>query len=144
MVDLEGAGDRLPRLYTTGATIFRPFLRQIPERFPDIDAMLIHLGGTRLLGVTVTMDGRQGNDLLELVRPGVTLPIHYDDYRVFRSPLADFLAIAVHRRQMSLIQPIVRGQTVALATRPQKVDSSLATPATVPSAFNRPRAVASP
>jgi hypothetical protein len=30
------------------------------QRFPDIDAMLVHLGGTRILGVLLTMDGAQG------------------------------------------------------------------------------------
>jgi L-ascorbate metabolism protein UlaG (beta-lactamase superfamily) len=43
-----------------------------------------------LLGVTVTMDGRQGVELLRLVRPRTAIPIHYDDYDRFRSPLSDF------------------------------------------------------
>jgi L-ascorbate metabolism protein UlaG (beta-lactamase superfamily) len=34
--------------------------QEIPRRFGEIDAMLIHLGGTRLLGVLLSWDGRQG------------------------------------------------------------------------------------
>jgi L-ascorbate metabolism protein UlaG (beta-lactamase superfamily) len=114
MLDLDVRGQRVLRVYITGDTLMRPVLESIPQRFPDIDVMLIHLGGTKLLGVTLTMDGKQGNDLVELIDPGVVVPIHYDDYPVFRSPLADFLARARHRELISRIQPIVRGQTLRL------------------------------
>jgi L-ascorbate metabolism protein UlaG (beta-lactamase superfamily) len=78
------------RLYITGDTVLHPALAQIPERYPDIDLALLHLGGTSLFGVTVTMDGRQGVELLRLVRPKTAIPIHYDDYDRFLSPLSDF------------------------------------------------------
>jgi L-ascorbate metabolism protein UlaG (beta-lactamase superfamily) len=38
----------------------------------------------------VTMDGKQGVQLMQLINPEVTIPIHYDDYDVFLSPLSDF------------------------------------------------------
>jgi len=38
------------------------------------------------------MDAKQGLELLRLVNPDVTIPIHYDDYDVFLSPLSDFKA----------------------------------------------------
>jgi L-ascorbate metabolism protein UlaG (beta-lactamase superfamily) len=119
IVDLEEAGRRRLRLYITGDTLMRPVLASIPERFPDIDVMLIHLGGTRLLGITLTMDGRQGNELVRLIEPGLAVPIHYDDYPVFRSPLADFLSRAVHNGLIQRIQPVVRGQTLPLPVREQ-------------------------
>ena len=72
-------------------------LKCIPERYGDknIDLMLIHLGGTTIPGpnmplLMVTMDAFQGLQLLQLVNPDITIPIHYDDYDVFRSPLRDF------------------------------------------------------
>jgi L-ascorbate metabolism protein UlaG (beta-lactamase superfamily) len=77
-------------IYVTGDTLLFDGLRAVRERFPSIDLMLVHLGGTRILGMLVTMDGRQGADLMELIEPHTTVPIHYDDYGVFRSPLADF------------------------------------------------------
>ena len=38
----------------------------------------------------VTMDAKQGVQLMQLINPDVTIPIHYDDYDVFLSPLDDF------------------------------------------------------
>jgi L-ascorbate metabolism protein UlaG (beta-lactamase superfamily) len=105
------------RLYVTGDTLFRPWLAEIPRRCGDIDAMLIHLGGTRLLGMLLTMDGRQGADLTALIRPRLTLPIHHDDYRVFTSPLSDFLARA-RDRGLAGVRPIGRGDTIDLPMRP--------------------------
>jgi L-ascorbate metabolism protein UlaG (beta-lactamase superfamily) len=114
VIDWEVAGERRLRLYITGDTLCRPWLREIPERLPGIDVMLAHLGGTRVLGVLLTMDAKQGTDLVELIRPSLTLPIHYDDYTVFRSPLSDFQS-EVHRRQLDrLVRPIFRGETVGL------------------------------
>ena len=77
-----------------------------------------HLGGTRIpgilgLGALVTMDGRQGADLLELVRPRATVPVHHDDYGVFRSPLSDFLA-EVERRGLTGVRPLRRGEQLLL------------------------------
>jgi L-ascorbate metabolism protein UlaG (beta-lactamase superfamily) len=104
--------------YITGDTLLIDELRQVPARHPDLDLGLWHLGGTRIpgvlgLGVLVTMDARQGADLLELVRPRTTVPIHYDDYGVFTSPLSDFLA-EVARRGLTGVRPLVRGETLAL------------------------------
>lgn len=74
-------------------------LKEIPKRYGEhnIDLMLIHLGGTTVpspamspLTLMVTMDGKQGVELMQLVKPDVTIPIHYDDYDVFASPLSDF------------------------------------------------------
>ena len=38
----------------------------------------------------VTMDGAQGVEMLKLCSPRIAIPIHYNDYTVFRSPLSDF------------------------------------------------------
>ncbi|HEX5534475.1 MAG TPA: MBL fold metallo-hydrolase [Actinomycetales bacterium] len=111
ILDYERDGRRLLRLYITGDTLYRPTLEEIPGRFPDVDAMLIHLGGTRILGALVTMDGRQGSRLMQLIRPDVAMPIHYDDYPVFRSPLADFLAATVRLNLRSRVQTLRHGET---------------------------------
>ncbi|MEH1099433.1 MBL fold metallo-hydrolase [Micromonospora sp. CPCC 205561] len=114
MIDLERDGARQFRLYVTGDTLNRPMLAHIPERYPDIDAMLIHLGGTRIAGILLTMDARQGADLAELVRPKLTVPIHYDDYPVFRSPLGHFVAEARRRGFAGSVRTIARGETAPL------------------------------
>src|SRR5689334_3074044 len=116
VLDWEVGGERRLRLYVTGDTLYRPWLGEIPQRLPGIDAMLVHLGGTRILGVLLTMDGEQGAKLTELVRPGLTLPIHYDDYPVFRSPLRDFEAAVARRGLTPVVRPIARGETVPLTT----------------------------
>lgn len=72
-------------------------LKEIPERYKgqNIDLMLIHLGGTTIPSpkiplLMVTMDAKQGIQLMQLIKPDLTIPIHYDDYDVFLSPLSDF------------------------------------------------------
>ena len=65
-------------------------MREIPQRFPDIDIALLHLGGTRVLGILVSMDAKQGVEAMRIVDPALAIPIHYNDYDVFTSPLSDF------------------------------------------------------
>jgi L-ascorbate metabolism protein UlaG (beta-lactamase superfamily) len=105
-------------MYVTGDTLVIDDLREIPRRHPSLDLGLWHLGGTRIpgvlgLGVLVTMDGKQGADLLQVVHPRVTVPIHYDDYGVFTSPLQDFLD-EVERRGIPGVRPLRRGEQLPL------------------------------
>jgi len=122
VVELEVGGRRALRLYITGDTLFGRHLDEIPRRFGEIDAMLIHLGGTRLLGMLLTMDASQGVQLTDLIRPGLTVPVHFDDYRVFKSPLSDFLIRAEHQG-LTGIRPIARGDTLDLPLRIGRSDS---------------------
>jgi len=79
------------RMYISGDTLVIDDIKAVPQRFPGIDLALLHLGGTRILGVVkVTMDGEDGVRMMQLVRPRKTIPIHYNDYDVFKSPLEDF------------------------------------------------------
>lgn len=114
VVELERGGTVLLRLYLTGDTLFRRDLTAVTERFGRLDAMITHLGGTKVLGALVTMDGQQGADLVELLRPPVTVPVHYDDYTVFKSPLLDFLREVQHRELPGEIRTVRRGQTISL------------------------------
>jgi L-ascorbate metabolism protein UlaG (beta-lactamase superfamily) len=103
------------RVYISGDTLTGDHLDAIAERYPDLDAAVIHLGGTRVLLHTVTMDAAQGVDFLERVRPRVAVPVHYDDYRVFRSPLADFERLAVEEGLAAGVRTVARGESVSLA-----------------------------
>lgn len=79
------------RMYISGDTLIYDDLKNIPQRFPGVDLALLHLGGTRILGMfKVTMDGKDGVRLMQIIQPRRSIPIHYDDYDVFKSPLADF------------------------------------------------------
>lgn len=78
------------RLFITGDTVMYDDLEEIPERYPHIDLALLHLGGTRILGILLTMDAEQGVEAVERFGADTNVPIHYDDYEVFQSPLSDF------------------------------------------------------
>lgn len=82
-------GDRA-RLYITGDTLVVDELKEIPRRFPDIDIALLHLGGTRVLGILVSMDAEQGVEAMRIVDPALAIPVHYNDYDVFTSSLEEF------------------------------------------------------
>jgi L-ascorbate metabolism protein UlaG (beta-lactamase superfamily) len=116
LIELEAGGRTVVRLYITGDTLYRPFLDDAARRMGEIDAMLIHLGGTRLLGMLLTMDDRHGVAMAELFKPRITLPIHYDDYTVMKSPLSDFLD-ACRRRQVPQVWTMDRGESVTIPPR---------------------------
>lgn len=105
----QGGGTEL-RVYISGDTLMCDELREIPRRYPDIDLGVVHLGGTRLLGLAlVTMDGRQGADWTELVGCDRVVPVHYDDYSVFTSPLSDYTAEARRRGLAARVVEVERG-----------------------------------
>jgi L-ascorbate metabolism protein UlaG (beta-lactamase superfamily) len=116
VVELEEDGRLRLRLYITGDTLYRPFLEEVPRRCGEIDAMIIHLGGTKILGMLLTMDDRQGVATTELIRPRVTIPVHNDDYVVQKMPLSAFLDRA-RERGLSGIRPINRGDCLELPLR---------------------------
>ncbi|WP_433019542.1 MBL fold metallo-hydrolase [Kribbella sp. CA-294648] len=108
-------GEVQRRIYLSGDTLTGDHLDQIRERHPEIDVAVVHLGGTRILFATVTMDGAQGLDFLNRIRPRLAIPVHYDDYRVMRSPLSDFLARVHTSPHPWQVTTMNRGETLPLA-----------------------------
>ena len=102
------------RGFISGDTLYRPQLGEVLERCGPLDVLIPHLGGTKVLGITVTMDARQGADLVALLKPPVTVPVHYDDYSRFTSPLGDFLAEVGRRELPGELRPVGRGDTISL------------------------------
>ncbi|MGH3975465.1 MAG: hypothetical protein ACRDS9_19370 [Pseudonocardiaceae bacterium] len=47
------------------------------------------------------------------------VPVHTDDYAVFRSPLSDFFAEMAQREVPSEIRTVARGERIALGTARQ-------------------------
>ncbi|WP_374021771.1 MBL fold metallo-hydrolase [Mycobacterium sp. HNNTM2301] len=90
LLDFSRKGDLLYRLYITGDTMLVVSLEDIPRRYPDIDLGLIHTGGTTFLVTIVTMTGEQAVRAVEITKPRTAIPIHYNDFSVFRSGLDDF------------------------------------------------------
>jgi L-ascorbate metabolism protein UlaG (beta-lactamase superfamily) len=113
-----GTGTAPPRfrLYVSGDTLVHDDLRRIPERYPHVDLGLFHLGGTRVLGVLVTMDAEQGIRALRIVSPDVAVPIHYDDYEVFKSPLQDFVRAVEREGLSSRVRYLGRGERYEFET----------------------------
>ncbi|MFI6743949.1 MBL fold metallo-hydrolase [Nonomuraea sp. NPDC050451] len=75
----------------------------------------MHLGGAKLLGMLpVGMDGRQGVRWAGLIRPRTIIPVHYDDYGVFTSPLADFVHHVEAAGQDGNIVRLDRGESCEL------------------------------
>ena len=86
----QGAQPRY-RMYISGDTLVFDDIALIPHRFPGIDLALLHLGGTRVFKmIKVTMDGKDGVQMLGIIAPRRAIPIHFNDYDVFKSPLEDF------------------------------------------------------
>ena len=71
------------RIYISGDTLLVPELDEIPKRYPHVDLMLVHLGGTTVPSpqvplVMITMDAEMGLKLVRMIGPDVTVPIHYE------------------------------------------------------------------
>ncbi|AFZ31819.1 hypothetical protein Glo7428_3335 [Gloeocapsa sp. PCC 7428] len=90
MLEFQSKSDVF-RLYITGDTLVYDDLREIPQRYPDINLALLHLGGTKVFGILLTMDAKQGVQAIQIIAPQLSIPIHYNDYTVFKSPLEDFM-----------------------------------------------------
>jgi L-ascorbate metabolism protein UlaG (beta-lactamase superfamily) len=115
----SGSGRRL--VYVSGDTLLVDELAEIPVRFASIDVGVLHLGGTRLpfgrhlpFGLTVTMDGRQGAEAVELLNLPRMMPVHFDDYGVFASPLSDFIDEMKQRGLADRIIELERGASVTV------------------------------
>jgi L-ascorbate metabolism protein UlaG (beta-lactamase superfamily) len=112
MLDFENAdGEHLYRLYISGDTLIHDDLEEIPKRFPGVDLALLHLGGTRVLGILVTMDDEQGVEMLNIIHPAKAIPIHFNDYDVFKSPLDDFKKAADNAGWSDRMVYLDHGQT---------------------------------
>lgn len=119
-------GERDPfRVYVSGDTLIHEQLREVPRRYPDIDLALIHLGGTRILGILVTMDAQEGVRALRLIDPREAIPIHYDDYTVFKSPLAAFEREVDAAGLNDRVRYMARGDTARFDVPPRRRTAEL-------------------
>ncbi len=109
-------GQTRRRVYISGDTLDGDHINEVARRHPDIDTAVVHLGGTRVLFHTVTMDAVQGVEFLRRVNPREMVPVHHDDYGVFRSPLSDFLAMAAKSGLSTDVRQVGRGETIPLGT----------------------------
>jgi L-ascorbate metabolism protein UlaG (beta-lactamase superfamily) len=59
----------------------------------------------------VTMDDEQGVEAIKLINPDKAIPIHYNDYDVFKSPLEDFKRAASEAGLSDKIVYLAHGET---------------------------------
>jgi L-ascorbate metabolism protein UlaG (beta-lactamase superfamily) len=111
VLDFEREGENLLRLYISGDTLVIDELNEIPKRFPGVDIGIFHLGGTRVLGIMVTMDDEQGVEAIKIINPDTAIPVHYNDYDVFKSPLEDFQRAAEAAGLNEKIVYLAHGET---------------------------------
>ncbi len=113
ILDFRDARNDVPplRVYISGDTLLHKDLREIPKRFPGIHIGLFHLGGMRVMGMMLTMDAKQGLRAMRRINPDVAIPIHYGDYKLFKSPLRDFQKEVRDAGLQDRVAYLDRGQT---------------------------------
>jgi L-ascorbate metabolism protein UlaG (beta-lactamase superfamily) len=104
-------GGRPLRIYISGDTLLFEGLNDIPKKYPSIDLGLLHLGGTRILGILVTMDADQGLQAIKIVNPEHVIPVHYGDYDIFKQPLDVFKAAVKTAGLEERVTYLNRGET---------------------------------
>jgi L-ascorbate metabolism protein UlaG (beta-lactamase superfamily) len=116
-----GTGTEEPRfrLYISGDTLVHDRLKEIPQRYPNIDLGLFHLGGTKVMGLLLTMDAKQGIQAIRIIRPKHAIPIHYNDYTVFKSPLEDFIRAVQEANLDTEVHYLAHGETYTFNVLPQ-------------------------
>jgi L-ascorbate metabolism protein UlaG (beta-lactamase superfamily) len=119
MIEWFGSDDQIRyRMYISGDTLLVSDLAEIPRRYPNIDLGLFHLGGTRLFGVLLTMDAREGIKAINLIHPDLAIPIHYNDYSVFKSPLEEFMKAVAEAGLDKSVRYLRHGDTYEFALKP--------------------------
>ncbi|MFN8075896.1 MAG: MBL fold metallo-hydrolase [Kineosporiaceae bacterium] len=112
------------RVYLSGDTLTGDHLDEITARVGRPDVAVLHLGGTRVLARTVTMDAVQGVDAVRRLQPHAVMPVHTDDYRAFRSGLGAFEAEAERAGLTWLVRPVVRGSDLDIESVETRMNSA--------------------
>jgi len=87
---ISDPGDTRVRLWMTGDTVLHRPLRKLAAQ-TDVDVLLMHLGSVQfpISGpVRYSMNSDDALRLLELTRPRVAVPVHYEGWSHFREPEA--------------------------------------------------------
>ena len=125
MLDFSRVQDKkMLRVYVSGDTLMYPELEEIPKRYDDIDLGILHLGGTKIAGILVTMDAKQGVEALKLIKPHEALPVHFNDYTVFKSPLDDFKKAVQEAGLSHSVHYLHHGEIYTFTTPANRVETT--------------------
>ncbi|KAL4757100.1 MBL fold metallo-hydrolase [Aspergillus foveolatus] len=114
------------RVYISGDTLMFDELKEIPRLYGEhnIDLMIIHLGATMVpspslapFTLMVTMNAKQGIELMQLVKPDITIPVHFDDYDVMSESLEDFKAAVANAGLGGGVVYLDRGEEYRFSVR---------------------------
>ena len=95
-------------------------IKEIPKRYSDIDVAVLHLAGTTVMGIMLTMNGKEGVEMYKIINPKMTIPIHYNDYDVFKSTLEDFQILVKEGGLQDQIHYLMHGETYNFEVSSQK------------------------
>jgi len=109
--------DRRYRMYLCAGTPTLRQLEEIRDSWPNLDLMLIQLGGARVMGMLVTMNAAQGVEAVRILRPELTIPIHYNDYDVFQEPLEEFVRAVERARLRDRVRYLYHGEAYSFVPR---------------------------
>jgi L-ascorbate metabolism protein UlaG (beta-lactamase superfamily) len=118
MLEFQSAEKTVFRLYISGDTLIYEDLKEIPQRYSDIDLALLHLGGTKVFGILLTMDAKQGVQAIQVIAPRLSIPIHFNDYTVFKSPLEDFMQAVTAAGLDGRVRYLSHGETYTFNVSP--------------------------
>lgn len=110
----RGADGQERRVYLSGDTLTGAHLDEVRSRHGSLDTAIVHLGGTRVLLHTVTMDADQGVDFLQRIAPRQAVAVHHSDYPVFRSPIEEFVRRVADASLPMAVHVPAPGETVPL------------------------------
>jgi L-ascorbate metabolism protein UlaG (beta-lactamase superfamily) len=91
---LRWEGQKHGALWISGDTVLYDGVREVADRL-DVGTALVHLGGVRfpVTGpLRYTLSASEAVELLDLLRPETTVPIHYEGWRHFRQGRAELEA----------------------------------------------------
>ncbi|WP_228054716.1 MBL fold metallo-hydrolase [Gloeocapsopsis crepidinum] len=57
------------------------------------------------------MDAKQGVQAIQIIAPQLSIPIHYNDYTVFKSPVEDFMQAVENAGLSDRVQYLSHGET---------------------------------
>jgi L-ascorbate metabolism protein UlaG (beta-lactamase superfamily) len=66
------------------------------------------------------MDAKQGLEMLRLLHPRVAIPIHFNDYDVFKSPLSDFQLEVEEAGWQDRVHYLQHGETYTFRPVPRR------------------------
>jgi L-ascorbate metabolism protein UlaG (beta-lactamase superfamily) len=108
-------GFRLPderriRIYQTGDTLLSGAVMQAAERIPELDAAVVHLGGTRVGPLRVSMNAAEGVAFMRRLNARKIIPVHYGDYAEMREPVDEFLRASAAAGLAGRVKHLARGE----------------------------------